>query len=69
MTTYQKLKAENERLKQNIRTLVLNPNSMDAIAISLFVKLEIEFEKAVFAGDIQEYFREHYTETINKIMQ
>jgi hypothetical protein len=50
MTTYQKLKLENEKLKNEIRELVLRPDSMEATVIRTTVKIQDDLEKAYMYG-------------------
>lgn len=57
MTSYQKLKqriskleSENEKLKEDLRTLVLDGESLDAEIIRGSVKFKDNAEKALMAG-------------------
>lgn len=51
MTSYQKIKADNERLRLEIFALVNAPDSVEAISIKHKYKMIIQVEKAVWMGD------------------
>lgn len=60
MTSYQKLKqriseleSENEKLKKDLRTLVLDGESFDAEKIRINVKFKDKFEKALMYEDLR----------------
>ncbi len=50
-TSYQKLKAENKKLKKDIFWMVMNPNSVRAIIIKNRWKMIFELEMAVWKGN------------------
>lgn len=49
MTSYQKLKSQNERLKKEIEILLYEPNSGQALGIRATWELKRQFEKVVWA--------------------
>lgn len=60
MTSYQKLKqriselkSEKEKLKEDLRTLVLDGESFDAEKIRINIKFQDKFEKALMYGDLR----------------
>lgn len=60
MTSYQKCKAENERLKRIIldqankmKELVVNPNSFESLCIKSEIKIALNAEKVLWYGDLQ----------------
>lgn len=53
LSAYQKLKQENERLRKQLRVLVLDPNSLDALGIRAMIKTESSLEKSVWAGSAE----------------
>lgn len=50
MTAYQKLKAENLKLKQQLITVATNPDSIDAKIILFGYKINADIEKALWHG-------------------
>jgi len=50
MTSYQKIKAENKKLREIIVTLIINPDSADAHHIKLLYKIQIAAENAIMFG-------------------
>jgi hypothetical protein len=50
MTSYQKLKSQNERLKKEIQILIYEPNSGQALAIRAGWELKRHLEEAVWGG-------------------
>lgn len=53
-SAYQKLKAANKMLAEEIDILVFKPDSVDAEIIKSRHKLRLSIENAVMAGDIHE---------------
>ena len=51
MTAYQKLKAENERLKSDLREVCLNPDSGKSAIIKLRHRIDFALTNAVMAGE------------------
>jgi hypothetical protein len=51
MTTYQRLKKENEELKRKLMVVCLYPESIEAITIIHSRKLLANIESAIWAGD------------------
>ena len=51
LSSYQKLKKENLKLKREIRTLVDNPESIEAFRISQSYKFEFDTERIMLNGD------------------
>jgi hypothetical protein len=49
-SSYQKLKAENEKLLNDIRILVTEPESMSAIEINALYTMRFEQESIILAG-------------------
>jgi len=52
MTTYQRLKLENEKLKQELFVLANKPDSIDGIIIKNKWVFKKKLEDATMAGDI-----------------
>ena len=50
MTTYQKLKAENKKLREALREVVLRPDSGESGLIKSAVKMQASAEKAFWFG-------------------
>ena len=50
MTTYQKLKAENKRLRESLQEVVLRPYSRESILIKDSVKMSTSIENNFFFG-------------------
>ena len=50
MTTYQKLKAENKKLRESLQELVLRPDSGESALIKYSVKISASVENAFFFG-------------------
>lgn len=60
MTSYQKLKqriseleSEKEKLKEDLRILVLDEQSFDAEKIRISIKFQDKFEKSLMYGDLR----------------
>lgn len=51
MTSYQKLKEENKRLKGYIEALIFNPDGAEATHIKFNYKLVRDTENAIMAGN------------------
>lgn len=54
MSSYKKLKAENEKLKREISLLVNKPNEIDAIIIRQQYQLKQAIEEMCFMGECAE---------------
>lgn len=52
LSGYQKLKKENQELRQKLVTLVHCPNSKEATEIKSEIQFSINIENAVWQGDI-----------------
>ncbi len=50
ISTYHRLKQENEKLKDQLHKLVMFPDSPEATLIKMSIKLNADFEKAIWAG-------------------
>lgn len=50
-TTYQRLKEERVKLLNDIRVMVMSPNSISDIEIRLKYRLNFQAEDAIFYGD------------------
>lgn len=50
LSAYQKLKQENQRLRQALHTVVMTPDSSDAALIKSQVCIHAQTEQSVFAG-------------------
>lgn len=51
VTTYQRLKAENKRLRKEIYIILFEPDSFEAIEIKFGYSLLNDIEKAIMAGN------------------
>ena len=49
-SSYKKLKEENERLKKDIYTLVMKPDSIDALSLKMQYAHKFEIDNLMFAG-------------------
>lgn len=50
LSAYQKLKQENQRLREALHTVVMTPDSSDAALIKSQVCIQVQTEQSVFAG-------------------
>jgi hypothetical protein len=50
MTSYQRLKAANAKLKEDIRKLVMEPESEEGLITKMEYQIEYEFEKVIWHG-------------------
>jgi len=50
ISSYQKLKAKNRELRQDIRTLVLSPDSMEALRLKAKYTFQYQAEDAIMYG-------------------
>lgn len=50
MSSYKKLKVENQKLRQNILTLVLNPDSYEAMEIRFCVQFQADLDRLIWFG-------------------
>ena len=53
MNSYQKLKQENKLLKESLREVVLNPNSIKSLGIKTTIKMRAKMEESFMFGSIR----------------
>jgi hypothetical protein len=51
-TTYQRLKADNLRLRRELFKVCAEPHSIEAVSIVISYKMQAELEKAIWFGEV-----------------
>lgn len=51
-TTYQKIKEERAKLYNDIRVMIMSPDSVDAAHLRIKYKLEFDMEDIIMFGDV-----------------
>lgn len=64
LSSYQKLKAENDRLKSDLSVLALYPESKKGVTIKMEWTTKVNIETAVWAGDSSSQTSEGFLKSI-----
>ena len=69
LTSYQKLKLENTKLKSDIYTLVHNPDSIKSAELIIANKLKKQFEEAIMFGSVTDVSEYKFAGLLNIILE